>query len=110
MRHAALLLLPTIACAEIPADKIGHFAAGATAAAIVPILIDHPKAPEFWLAAGVALGIAKEVYDSQYPGRHKVEAADIAATALGAALVYGGIKATLYRSDGATILIISRGM
>ena len=73
MRRAALLLLPAIACAEIPADKIGHFAAGATAAAAVPFFIDHPKAPEFGLAAGGALGIGKEIYDARRPDRRRAK-------------------------------------
>jgi len=106
----ALILLPAIACAEIPADKIGHFAAGATAAAVVPILVDHPKAPEFGLAAGVALGIGKEIYDARRPDRHKVEAADIAATALGAALVYGGVKISVMRSRNATVVTYEIGL
>ena len=107
---AALLLLPAIACAEIPTDKVAHFGVGAAASALAPILIDHPKAPEFGLAAGLALGIAKEVYDSQYPGRHKVEAADIAATFLGAALVYGGVKRSVLRSRNATVFTYEIGL
>ena len=107
---AAMLLLPAIACAEIPTDKVAHFGVGATAVAVVPILIDHHKAPEFGLAAGLALGIAKEIYDSQYPGRHKVEAADIAATFLGAALVYGGVKISVLRSKSATVVTYQFGL
>ena len=106
----ALILLPAIACAEIPADKIGHFAAGATAAAVVPIFIDHHKAPEFGLASGVALGIGKEIYDARRPDRHKVEAADIAATVLGAALVYGGVKISVMRSRNATVFTYQLGL
>jgi len=96
---AALLLLPAIACAEIPADKIGHFAAGATAAAVVPILVDHPKAPEFGLAAGVVLGIGKEIYDKTKPHKHQCEVKDFLTTALGAYLVYKSISISVERND-----------
>ena len=99
-----MLLLPAIACAEIPADKIGHFAAGAAAAAAVPIFIDHPKAPEFGLVTGAVLGIGKEIYDNTKPHKHTCEVKDFLATALGAYLVYKSISISVERSNGNTKL------
>lgn len=62
-------------------DKKAHFLAGAAIAATVALYAD----PIYGLAAGIAAGIAKEIYDRMGYGTPDFK--DLAATALGAAVV-----------------------
>ncbi len=62
----------------IQQDKIKHFIAGAIASAFVYAITGSPT---LTFGASVALGIAKEVYDSR--GHGTVEVLDAVATGLG---------------------------
>lgn len=63
------------------ADKTLHFAAGAGIASAVTLATDSPAKG---FAAGVAVGLAKEVYDTQHRDRHTPSVKDFLVTAAGA--------------------------
>lgn len=76
----ALFLGFTFAAEE---DKAKHAVAGAGAAIIAEQVWDHPLAP---CGASLALGAAKEAYDSF--GHGHVEAADMFATGFGCVITF----------------------
>ena len=69
-------------------DKVGHYASGATVAAVGSIFFN----PEVGLAATFIAALGKEYYDSKHPLTHNVEKNDAIATILGGVLVYAAIK------------------
>ena len=69
-------------------DKVGHYASGATIAAVGSIFFS----PEVGLGATVIAAIGKEYYDYKHPATHQVEKNDAIATILGGVLVYAAIK------------------
>lgn len=79
----ALVMLPSLVCAEswTGRDKSLHFAVGAAVGGAVTIATDRR---DYGIAAGVAVGLAKELYDSQHRATHTPSAKDFAVTALGA--------------------------
>lgn len=84
MRHiiAIILMLSSSAHADswTGTDKDKHAIAGLTISAAV----SAASKPAYGIAAGCAVGMAKEVYDRYTPG-HQVSARDAIVTCLGAA-------------------------
>lgn len=79
------LLIPILLALALPVqanDKVKHFAVGTVSSAFVGLKYSHRAG----FLTGCGLGFAKEFYDSQYG---KVEAADVLATCLGAAVGTG---------------------
>lgn len=74
-------------------DKVGHYASGATLAAVGSVFIN----PEAGLALAVGAAIGKEAYDAKHPATHQVERNDALATILGGVLVYAAIKTESFR-------------
>lgn len=85
MKHflIAIAMLPSLAYAEswTGRDKSLHFAVGAAVGGAVTLATDRR---DYGIAAGVAVGLAKELYDSQHRATHTPSAKDFAVTALGA--------------------------
>jgi hypothetical protein len=69
----------------MPIDKLLHLLAGAAIAATVALYAD----PIYGLAAGIAAGIAKELYDRAGYGTPDIK--DFIATAFGATVVLPAI-------------------
>lgn len=92
IRTLPLALCCGVAAAELPADKVGHFAAGAAITSVVNIAHPYAYAPEAALGTTVLVAVGKEVYDRQHSDKHKAETNDALATILGGALVYSAIK------------------
>ena len=83
MKTIILTLLPLITSAQL--DKILHFSVGANVGTSVSLLADGFNLPYphvIGMTTGIAVGVAKEIYDLKYDGN--VETADMAVTALGA--------------------------
>lgn len=88
MRNAILyvvLLLPFLAQADewTGRDKTLHFLGGAAIGAAVTVATDNPT---YGIAAGAAVGLAKELYDTQHKSTHTPSAKDLIATIAGAAV------------------------
>lgn len=85
MKHLliAIAMLPSLACADewTGRDKNLHFVVGAAVGGAVTIATDRPA---YGIAAGVAVGLAKELYDSRHRATHTPSTKDFAVTALGA--------------------------
>jgi uncharacterized protein YfiM (DUF2279 family) len=79
----AIAFLPTLATADewTGRDKTLHFTVGAAIGGAVTIATDRR---DYGIAAGVAVGLAKELYDAQHRSTHTPSAKDFAVTALGA--------------------------
>lgn len=79
----AIALLPALATADewTGRDKTLHFAVGAAVGGAVTIATDRR---DYGIAAGVAVGLAKELYDAQHRATHTPSAKDFVVTALGA--------------------------
>jgi uncharacterized protein YfiM (DUF2279 family) len=79
----AIAMLPSLAHADEWAgrDKNLHFVVGAAVGGAVTIATNRR---DYGIAAGVAVGLAKEIYDSQHRATHTLSAKDFAVTALGA--------------------------
>ncbi len=91
-----LTLISTNLHAESPytqPDKVGHYATGATIAAVGSIFAN----PEVGLAAAIAAAGAKEWYDYKNPDKGNFEKADFWATTLGGVLVYAALKTEKFR-------------
>lgn len=87
-------------------DKAKHFAVGMAAGATVATVSSST-----WVGfgAGVALGLAKEAYDSRHPQSHHCSVQDFAATAAGAAV--GALAANwlvIPHTKGATLMWTKR--
>jgi len=63
-------------------DKTLHFLGGAAVGAAVTMYTDKPM---YGIAAGAAVGLAKELYDTQHRSTHTPSAKDLVVTVLGAA-------------------------
>ena len=79
----AIAMLPSLVCADewTGRDKSLHFAVGAAVGGAVTIATDRR---DYGIVAGVAVGLAKELYDSRHRATHTPSAKDFAVTALGA--------------------------
>lgn len=79
-----VLSLPFLAYADewTGRDKTLHFIGGAAVGAAVTLATDRPM---YGIAAGAAVGLAKELYDTQHRPTHTPSAKDLVATVLGAA-------------------------
>ncbi len=64
-------------------DKTLHFLGGAAVGAAVTIAT---KRQDYGLAAGIGVGLVKELYDAQHRDKHTPSIKDFVATAAGAAL------------------------
>ncbi len=84
-------LILSAVCALTAPDKVGHYASGATLAAVVSIA----ATPEWGMTAAVGAAIGKEYWDSK--GHGNVEMTDALATALGGALVFAALKTERFR-------------
>lgn len=80
-----VLSLPLLAHADswTGPDKTLHFVGGAAIGAAVTLATDKPL---YGVAAGAAVGLAKELYDARNRSTHTPSAKDLAVTALGAAV------------------------
>lgn len=80
-----LLWLPFLAQADewTGRDKALHFVGGAAIGAAVTLATDKPM---YGVAAGAAVGLAKELYDTQHRATHTPSAKDLVVTVLGAAV------------------------
>lgn len=80
-----LLLTPFLAQADewTGRDKTLHFLGGAAIGAAVTIATNRQ---DYGLAAGVGIGLLKEVYDSQHRDKHTPSTKDLIATVAGAAV------------------------
>jgi uncharacterized protein YfiM (DUF2279 family) len=80
---AAIAALTSMAHADewTGRDKSLHFIAGAAVGAAVTVATERR---DYGIAAGVAVGLAKEIYDSQHRDRHTPSVKDFAVTAAGA--------------------------
>lgn len=80
-----LFLLPFLAHADewTGRDKTLHFLGGAAVGAAVTLATDKPA---YGIAAGVAVGLAKELYDTQHRATHTPSTKDLIATVAGAAV------------------------
>lgn len=80
-----LLLTPILAHADdwTGRDKNLHFIGGAAVGAAVTLATDSPA---YGIAAGAAVGLAKELYDTQHRATHTPSAKDLIATVAGAAV------------------------
>jgi uncharacterized protein YfiM (DUF2279 family) len=86
-----LLLTPIFAHADswTGPDKTLHFAGGAVVGAAVTLATDKPL---YGIAAGAAVGLAKELYDSQHRDKHTPSSKDFAVTVAGAVVgSYSGL-------------------
>jgi len=63
-------------------DKTLHFLGGAAVGAAVTLATDRPA---YGIAAGAAVGLAKELYDTQHRSTHTPSSKDLVVTVLGAA-------------------------
>jgi hypothetical protein len=68
-----------------PKDKIGHLLLGGATYIGCRVLQYEPQTCLF---AGMAVGLAKEVYDSAHPKQHSTEMMDFSATATGGLLMF----------------------
>ena len=75
-------------------DKTLHFLGGAAVASAVTMATDEPK---YGFLAGAAVGVAKEIYDTQHRSTHTPSFKDFAVTALGAAVGAKGTAIILRR-------------
>jgi uncharacterized protein YfiM (DUF2279 family) len=64
-------------------DKNLHFVGGAAIGSAVTLATDKPI---YGIAAGAAVGLAKEIYDSQNRDKHTPSTKDLLVTVLGAAV------------------------
>ena len=80
-----LLSLPFLAHADdwTGRDKTLHFIGGAAVGAAVTLATDKPM---YGIAAGAAVGLAKELYDTQHRATHTPSAKDLVMTIVGAAV------------------------
>lgn len=80
-----LLLTPFLTQADewTGRDKTLHFIGGAAVGAAVTIATERPA---YGIAAGAAIGLAKELYDTQHRSTHTPSAKDLIATVAGAAV------------------------
>jgi putative lipoprotein len=80
-----LFLLPFLAHADewTGQDKALHFVGGAAVGAAVTLYTDRPA---YGIAAGAAVGLAKELYDSQHRSTHTPSTKDLLVTVIGAAV------------------------
>jgi uncharacterized protein YfiM (DUF2279 family) len=80
-----VLSLPFLAHADewTGRDKTLHFLGGAAVGASVTLYTDRPM---YGIAAGAAVGLAKELYDTQHRSTHTPSAKDIVVTVIGAAV------------------------
>lgn len=80
-----LFLLPFLAHADEWAgrDKTLHFLGGAAVGAAVTLATDRPA---YGIAAGAAVGLAKELYDTQHRSTHTPSTKDLVVTVIGAAV------------------------
>jgi uncharacterized protein YfiM (DUF2279 family) len=80
-----VLSLPLLAQAEswTGPDKTLHFVGGAAIGAAVTLATDKPL---YGVAAGAAVGIAKELYDARNRATHTPSTKDLLVTVLGAAV------------------------
>ena len=80
-----VLLLPILAQADewTGRDKTLHFVGGAAIGAAVTLATDKPM---YGVAAGAAVGLAKELYDTQHRATHTPSTKDLLVTVLGAAV------------------------
>jgi uncharacterized protein YfiM (DUF2279 family) len=80
-----ILWLPFLAQADewTGRDKTLHFLGGAAIGAAVTLATDKPL---YGIAAGAAVGLAKELYDTQHRDKHTPSTKDFAVTVLGAAV------------------------
>ena len=79
-----VLSLPFLAQADewTGRDKALHFGGGAAIGASVTLATDNPI---YGIAAGAAVGLAKELYDNQHRATHTPSAKDLVMTVVGAA-------------------------
>ena len=79
-----LFLLPFFAQADewTGRDKNLHFLGGAAVGAAVTLATDKPM---YGIAAGAAVGLAKELYDAKHRSTHTPSTKDLLATVAGAA-------------------------
>lgn len=80
-----LLLTPIFAHADewTGRDKAIHFLGGAAIGSAVTMATERPA---YGIAAGAAVGLAKELYDTQHRSTHTPSAKDLIATVAGAAV------------------------
>jgi uncharacterized protein YfiM (DUF2279 family) len=80
-----VLSLPFLAHADewTGRDKTLHFLGGAAIGAAVTMATDKPM---YGIAAGAAVGLAKELYDTQHRSTHTPSAKDLVMTIVGAAV------------------------
>ena len=80
-----VLSLPFLAHADewTGRDKTLHFLGGAAVGAAVTLYTDRPM---YGIAAGAAVGLAKELYDTQHRSTHTPSAKDLVVTVIGAAV------------------------
>jgi uncharacterized protein YfiM (DUF2279 family) len=64
-------------------DKTLHFLGGAAVGMAVTVATDNPS---YGIAAGAAVGLAKELYDTRHRSTHTPSAKDLLATIAGAAV------------------------
>ena len=80
-----LLLTPIFAHADewTGPDKTLHFLGGAAVGAAVTLATDRPM---YGIAAGAAVGLAKELYDARNRATHTPSTKDLLVTVIGAAV------------------------
>jgi uncharacterized protein YfiM (DUF2279 family) len=80
-----VLSLPFLAHADewTGRDKTLHFLGGAAVGAAVTLYTDRPM---YGIAAGAAVGLAKELYDTQHRSTHTPSTKDLVMTIVGAAV------------------------
>lgn len=80
-----LFLLPLLAHADdwTGRDKTLHFLGGAAVGAAVTMVTERPA---YGIAAGAAISLAKELYDTQHRSTHTPSTKDLIATVAGAAV------------------------
>lgn len=80
-----ILWIPFLAQADewTGPDKTLHFLGGAAIGAAVTLATDKPM---YGIAAGAAVGLAKEIYDSQNRDKHTPSTKDLVVTVIGAAV------------------------
>lgn len=64
-------------------DKTKHFLGGAAIGAAVTLATDKP---EYGIAAGILVGVAKEAYDDRHRNKHTVSIKDLLLTVAGSAV------------------------
>lgn len=92
-----LLLTPIFAHADewTGVDKTLHFIGGAAVGAAVTL---YTESPAYGIAAGAAIGLAKELYDTQHRATNTPSAKDLIAT-IGGAAVGSYVGWLVVRSD-----------